>query len=200
MYFSFVFSPISLQQTVCSWNKQFGHPNLDSISGSGHIRGPRVLYTWNRCQGSNTRSGHTNKFAVTSLCQMTNSGGDEDVLCNLDGMTVALTIHRGMSRFRDLVCMSNVCGSARQLLKSRGTVFRHFSTLPCSSELELPGQNTSYTDEWKDLWCYMKQEMICDWRLLPLSNCDLLYEGCVQTSIITMSKRISLGASLWPSG
>lgn len=40
MYFSFVFSPISLQQTVCSWNKQFGHPKLDSISGSGQVRGP----------------------------------------------------------------------------------------------------------------------------------------------------------------
>lgn len=39
MYFSLVFSPISLQQTVCTWNKQFGHPKLDSISRSGQIQG-----------------------------------------------------------------------------------------------------------------------------------------------------------------
>ena len=47
MYLSFVFTPISLQQTVCSWNKQFGHPKLDSISGCGRIRGPecRILET-----------------------------------------------------------------------------------------------------------------------------------------------------------
>lgn len=35
--------------------------------------GLRVLYTWNRCEGSNARAGRANMFAVTSLCQMLNS-------------------------------------------------------------------------------------------------------------------------------
>jgi len=46
-----------------------------------------------------TRAGHINMFAVTNLCQMTNSGGDEDGLCNRQGMTTALTMHRRMWRF-----------------------------------------------------------------------------------------------------
>lgn len=59
---------------------------------------PWVVYTWNRCRGSNARWGHTNMFAVTSLHRVTDSGRME--VCYVSFMmTVEVTVLAGMWRF-----------------------------------------------------------------------------------------------------
>lgn len=100
--------------------------------------GPWVLYTWNRCWGSNTKAGHTNMFAVTSLCQMTNSG---------EMKMYYVTSMGWLSRWQyTKVCRGLGFGLHEQrvrfgkaVVKSRGRVCWYFNMLPCSSELKLPG-------------------------------------------------------------
>lgn len=117
--------------------------------------GPWVLYTWNRCRGSNTRAGHTNMFAVTSLCQMTNSGEMKMYYVTSMGWLLRWQYTKECRGLGIWFAWATCAVPARRSLNPEAWSFRYFNVLPCSSELKLPGnctsQNMSHMDEWRDL-------------------------------------------------
>lgn len=88
MYFRAMFSPISLQQTVCSWNKQSGHPKLDSICRSGHIRGSECC-TLETDVGDQTQARATQTSLLWQAAATWQTAVRLKMLRNHSGMAVA---------------------------------------------------------------------------------------------------------------